>query len=152
MPDSSPTATLAKRELHNHTITHPENRLRVFALGERGPNGDNHAYVIEHAEHEQHPMIGDITNWANTIPDDESSSVILFHQGSPKEAFNGFTLEALIAICYDRLNGCQAGPFASEHNAQAMIHLNYALEHLHDRTRESLAAAEQAKEATDEQN
>lgn len=133
---------MQKRELHNHTVTHPENRLRVYALGERGPNGDNHAYLVDQLNIEQHPAYEDLSKFADEQPELEAQ-IVLFQQGNPEDGFNGFTIEALLAIAYDRLNGCQAGPYASEHNAQAMISINKALEHLHDRTRERLVAAEQ---------
>lgn len=131
------------REIHSHTITHEENRLRVYAAGSPGPNGDNHAYLVKGLNPEDHPIAAELVAYADALPDDAPEVALTFQQGDPGTGiYNGYTLETLLAICYDRLNGCQAGPYASEHNAQAMIHINYALEHLHQRTREKLAAAE----------
>lgn len=140
---------MKKRELHNHTITHPENRLRVYALGERSANGDNHLYLVEGCTGENHPQFDTLSSWAEGLPDgqEDSSTVLMFQSGDPSEGYNGVTIEALLAICYDRLNGCQAGPFASEFNAQAMIHITAAMEQLHDRTRAKLAEAEEATDA-----
>lgn len=139
------TTPLAKREIHHHLCHHPENRLRIYAVGDRGANGDNHVYSVEHLDVEKHPAYQAMVEYCDALPDDApEGQIVMFQQGDPEKGFNGFTIETLLAIAYDRLNGCQAGPFASEHNAQAMISINKALEHLHDRTREQLAAKENA--------
>lgn len=47
--------------------------------------------------------------------------VILFQHGNPgTEGVNGITMESLLAVVIDRLEGFQAGPYACEENRQAM--------------------------------
>ena len=139
---TEPTASpLILREVHNHNASHPEYRLRVYAVGERGPNGDNHLYLINGQKFSM-----PVQDENGVIRARLSSLPIKFQEGDPSQGYNGVTIESLLAVAYDRLNGCQAGPFASEHNAQAMIAISKALEHLHDRSRERLAAQENASE------
>lgn len=65
---------------------------------------------------------------------------ISFQNGPIKEAgVNGVTHEALLAILIDRMEGFQAGPFASEDNARALTHLKAALGSLQNRTRARMA-------------
>lgn len=59
---------------------------------------------------------------------------IQFQKGSPHEAFNGFTNEALLAIVEDRMKGFQSGPFACRENALALTHLQEAIHWLNHRT------------------
>ena len=65
---------------------------------------------------------------------------IRFQRGPVKEVgVNGVTNEALIAICIDRLEGAQEGPFASEDNSTAIEALKSASEALAKRTRDRMA-------------
>jgi hypothetical protein len=58
---------------------------------------------------------------------------IVFHIGDPREP-NGLSLEALLAICVDRLESFRAGGVDVEHNEQAIAHLREAMFWLHVRT------------------
>jgi hypothetical protein len=49
---------------------------------------------------------------------------------------NGVTNEVLLAVCIDRLEGFQSGPFACEENATALTLCRGALHTLHERTKE----------------
>lgn len=63
--------------------------------------------------------------------------VIDFQNGPIKEVgTNGLTHEVLLAILIDRLEGFQSGPYANAYNLHALKHVQSALDHLNDRTRE----------------
>jgi hypothetical protein len=65
---------------------------------------------------------------------------ILFQNGPiPSHGNNGVTLEALLAVAAHRLEGFQAGPFASQDNEDALSHIKMALEALQRRTRNRIA-------------
>ena len=65
---------------------------------------------------------------------------ILFQNGPiPSHGNNGVTLEALYAVAAHRLQGFQAGPFASADNEEALFHTLKALEALQRRTRTRIA-------------
>jgi hypothetical protein len=62
---------------------------------------------------------------------------ISFQDGNPQEVGpNGVTLEAVLAVCADRLACFQYGPHPSLYNAEALLGIERALEALKDRTRE----------------
>jgi hypothetical protein len=65
---------------------------------------------------------------------------IYFQNGPINEhGVNGISGEALLAVNIDRLRGFQAGQYACADNAEALDHLEKALECLHRRTKERLA-------------
>lgn len=66
-----------------------------------------------------------------------SSLPLVFQTAPPVDGVaNGVTIEALLAVCADRLRQFQEGPFASPHNQQALGDIEQALSTLHERTRE----------------
>ena len=69
---------------------------------------------------------------------DPDDTVILFQDGpiTADNRHNGITVEALLAVCADRLMGFQNGPLACEHNARALSAIESALWALHERTRD----------------
>ncbi|NJI10742.1 hypothetical protein [Aeromonas veronii] len=68
---------------------------------------------------------------------DQALGVIRFQHGHPASVGrNGVTIEALIAICHDRLKMFQSGPYENAYNETAIMHLERAIEALKDRTRE----------------
>lgn len=68
---------------------------------------------------------------------DQALGVIRFQHGRPDSVGrNGVTIEALIAICHDRLKMFQSGPYENAYNETAIMHLERAIEALKDRTRE----------------
>ena len=61
--------------------------------------------------------------------------VFEFHEGKhPAEGLNGMLLVDVLAICLDRLEHHQQGPFACEENKVAAIKVKQALTALHFRT------------------
>jgi len=62
---------------------------------------------------------------------------VSFQDGNPQEVgVNGVTLEAVLAVCADRVERFQDGPHANRYNAEALLGIERALEALKDRTRE----------------
>ena len=95
--------------------------LRVTASGEYSPGGAQNCYQI--AEQRE-----DGFEWLH--------SIIVFQNGNPADGVNGVTLEAVLATCFDRLEHFQKGPYANAYNAEALHHIERAIEALKDRTRE----------------
>lgn len=109
------------REVTAHHVG-KEVEVRIFATGPLNPGGANNSYVVGEVAEEK------ITNCLG---------VIQFQSGHPGEqGRNGVTLEALLAICLDRLQSFQHGPFPSRYNESALQNIERAIESLKDRTRE----------------
>lgn len=108
-------------EITTHRINDDE-PIRIFAAGPVNPAGAQNNYVAVIVEGE------DITKDLGTIN---------FQNGHPDEhGRNGVTLETLLAVCHHRLSCFQVGPFPCKQNAEAIQHIERALESLKDRTRE----------------
>jgi hypothetical protein len=107
------------KELTLHRLDAAE-PLRVIAADEPGFGGAHHAYVVD---------------WPTEPPPGRAGITIKFQNGPvPDKGHNGLTIEALIAICIDRLECFQAGPYPNQFNAAAEKHLRHALSELHQRT------------------
>jgi hypothetical protein len=107
---------------HHHEIAGLNTELVVQSIDEIGPGGAYHSYVI-------------------TGPDNRIVGTVQFQKGGVKEAggVNGVSCEALLAICLDRFESFQAGPFASDFNQRSL-----------DAVKEALAAqAERTKDRTE---
>lgn len=114
------------RELTGHKVNPANDVLRVWVHDEPGSGGANHDYSI--AIPSQDP-----NSTATTIP-------IRFQNGPIAEAgVNGVTHEALLAILVDRMEGFQAGPYASPDNQEALEAMRTAQTALQRRTKERLA-------------
>ncbi len=110
------------RDLTSHRVTEADDRIVVHTIDEPGPGGAHHLYGIR---------LGD---------DHQANAVIRFQKGGVAEhGVNGITIETLLAICKDRLECFQAGPFASHDNQIALNGVDEALEALHKRTRDRIA-------------
>lgn len=60
---------------------------------------------------------------------------VVFQRGHiPFNGVNGCTMEDLIIICKDRLDGFQQGVFSCDENEEAIVHLAHALAALDRRT------------------
>lgn len=57
-----------------------------------------------------------------------------------ENGINGVTIEALLAICIDRLSGFQAGKYPCKENREAIDNIEWALKQLRERTTKHLAA------------
>lgn len=95
------------------TIQKRNNLNEVFAVGDPGPGGAHHEYVICPA--------GD--------PEHEPLATITFQKGARKDptAVSGVLDGDLLEIVRDRLRAFQAGPFATRENACALTHIEEAL-------------------------
>ncbi len=91
--------------------------IQITAQGPYGPGGDQSQYVV--------------TSGAGVL------CHVQFQQGNPADhGVNGVSLEALLAICLDRLDHLQRGPYANSYNEHARLDIERAIESLNDRVRE----------------
>lgn len=95
------------------TIQKRNNLNEVFAVGDPGPGGAHHEYMI----------------WPAGDSDAEALAVITFQKGARKDpsAVPGVLDGDLLEIVRDRLRAFQAGPFATRENACALTHIEEAL-------------------------
>lgn len=115
------------REVTTHHVAN-ETEVRIFAAGQVSEGGANNSYVV-----------GLVDDGAIS----KCLAAINFQNGHPGiVGRNGVTIEALLAICMDRLSAFQSGPYPSPYNEAAIDHLERAIESLKDRTRERLAVTE----------
>ena len=118
------------RKIESHRIQGGHNGIEIYAVGERGPGGANHNYTVDYK----------LNNGVDRCLN------IWFQNGPiPQEGNNGITNEALLAIVIDRLEGFQAGEFASSLNERALTGCKMALNALHDRTEERLKRGVEGK-------
>ena len=101
-----------------------------------GPGGVTHRYIIE-ADYTRNPAAANACTLIE-IP--------FQFGGVPEHGVNGVTVEALIAICIDRLTRFQAGPFKCQENEAAITYLGNALSVLHVRTRARYRRGVEGKE------
>lgn len=109
------------RELAQHKIAQNDLNasLTVMVLDEPGLGGASHHYEIDAAG---------------------TPTTIKFQKGPVKEVgVNGVSIEALLAILIDRLEGFESGEFACADNAEALSHLRCALAALNRRTLDRLS-------------
>lgn len=113
------------REITTHKVNGCNEALAVTALDGPGAGGASRHYRLEWND----------PRWG---PDPQSMRQVLelyFQNGPVAEVgTNGITHEALLAVVIDRLKGFQAGAFACEENADALMHLERAVNALHART------------------
>jgi hypothetical protein len=109
------------RTITTHHTNECNKALTVHAE-DRNENGVTQAY------HVAWPIHGETANRHITIP---------FQYGPIKEVgTNGATLELLLAIAIDQLDGYQSSKFANRYNKQALSHCMQALGALEARTKE----------------
>ena len=96
--------------------------VAIYADGPTSPGGVRNTFVYGYPINDyEFALVGELR----------------FQQGHPaKVGVNGLTLESVLAICLQRLNGFQNGPYPSEFNSAAMMHIERAMESLKDRQRE----------------
>lgn len=97
--------------------------LAVVAVGERGPNGDHHRYVVTGFNTLRNPTRCIEGKWHRP----KTELHVVFQSGPLHEGqWNGITLETLLDIAIHRLEGCQTGAFRSHHNQVALNALTLA--------------------------
>lgn len=127
--DTQPVNSFKPRnysKVERHKVNACNEVLDILVLDEPGSGGAHHSYLI---------------SWPGQFNPWKCEGVhILFQNGPIKEnGVNGLTQEALLAVVAHRLECFQAGPYACESNASALVHVLRALEILKDRTRERQA-------------
>lgn len=115
------------RTITDHKLNGLNDALTIAVLDEPGQGGANHEYQIR--------------GWQGEVEQEgDPCCTISFQNGPIKEAgVNGISGEALLAIVIDRLRCFQAGPYASDDNAEALAHIESGLQWLQKRTRDRLA-------------
>ncbi|SRR6266404_6306417 len=107
------------RQLETHRGSLVNDQLRIRVMDDPGPGGASHHYRIQYS---------DQWTWDTH-----------FQEGYVQEVgINGITIEALLAIVRDRLEGFQSGRYACDDNEKALHAVCVALEFLKCRTRERL--------------
>jgi len=102
--------------------------LKTFAMDEPGHGGACHRYRIQ--ETDEVIVMNGI--WQDVVF--QNGPI-----GADGNGVNGIQMEDLIAICIDRLEGFQSGPYAHGYNADALKSLRCALASLQQRTRDRIA-------------
>ncbi len=109
------------REITIHRVTKEEG-VSIFSHGPANLAGAQNDYMAVVSDG------GHIT---------QALGFIKFQNGPSDEyGHNGVTLETLLAVCHDRLTSFQKGPFPCRYSAEAVQHVERALEALKDRIRE----------------
>lgn len=104
----------------------------IEALDEPGNSGANHLYLVAPVDFVNNPGVTPELTSREGYP-------IIFQNGTfPEVGCNGVTIEALLAISIDRLEGFQRGAYPCPQNAIAIEHLQQALAALHDRTKQRI--------------
>jgi hypothetical protein len=104
------------RKVNTHKVNPANDRIDISVMDEPGAGGANHHYAVD-------------------VDGSENGIDVHFQNGPIAEAgVNGVTQEVLIAICIDRLQSFQKGPYACRENALALTKLEEAMHWLHHRT------------------
>lgn len=115
------------REITSHIVANdPAQQLKIRSIDEAGAGGAYHHYQIIGFDSAKNPVAAGPA---------DAGCTILFQNGTIASAgVNGVTIEALLAVCKDRLECFQDGPFPSTYNANALHGVNEALLSLQKRT------------------
>lgn len=126
------------RKITQHQVEGYETALTITVTDEPGAGNANHRYEIT--------GLSTLTNDSEIKGLSDGLIKILFQNGTiPEKGVNGVTQEALLAIAADRLRSFQAGPFACDDNAEALEHIDKAIECLLRRTRNRIARGTEGK-------
>lgn len=126
------------RQITNHEVPGANSGITIIATDEPGMGGANHRYEVV--------GINPITNTSFDPEDKGQTMLILFQNGTiPEVGVNGITIEALLAIGIDRLEGFQSGKFACADNERALYHMREALSNLQIRTKNRVARGVEGK-------
>lgn len=119
------------RLLEGHKVNPANDKLVIEVVDEPGSGGANHLYHITGFNSGSNPS----DPWTKRHGQAAEHSTILFQNGPINEVgVNGLTHEALLAILIDRLEGFQAGPYASADNQEALEAMRTAQTALQRRT------------------
>lgn len=128
--ESASVIQKAPREIRMHRVPGEAPSITIHVGDDPGPGGANHVYVLVVDGHD--------------IP---ASTIIKFQKGGIAEVGpNGVSIEALLAVCMDRLQSFQKGPFATRENALALTNIEQGLMWLQRRTLDRMARGVEGKE------
>ncbi len=114
------------RFLYSHMIGGTLNRVYIGVIDEPGPGGACHDYSVG--------LCARDTPSGSALGGTEVAR-IKFQKGPIAEAgLNGLTMESLLAIVIDRLQGFQSSEYSCRENALALARTQEAMHWLHDRT------------------
>lgn len=114
------------KPVHGHEINPANRKLEITKIDAPGAGGAYHHYIIAGYDIGTNDSRRDVK---------ENLTRILFQNGSiPEVGVNGVTIEALLAVCADRLSDFQKGPFVCRENALALTKIQEALHWLNART------------------
>lgn len=116
---------MEQREITSHRVNPANDKLMIRTTDLPGAGGANHSYHVT----------------GFNLPGGGGDDVVIRFQNGPiaGSGVNGLTQEALIAICIDRLQSFQKGPFNCRENSIALTHLETAQLWLHKRTLDRLS-------------
>lgn len=119
-----------------HAVEGSQSDTVIVVRDEAGQGGAHHEYDVQTTAYERVPA-GDGVHADLCC---KHLGRISFQNGPIKEfGHNGVQGEHLLAIVSHRLQCFQAGPFASAYNAEALEHVQAALNALLQRTRDRMA-------------
>ena len=123
------------------TIQKREKLNNVFAVDEPGVGNANHVYAIPDAKFVDEVFLDeDGLVSTNSCDSHLLHAGIYFQHGARKEFESkmGVLDTDLLEIVRDRLKGFQSGEFATEYNAQALLHVEEALMWLNRRVEDRI--------------
>lgn len=121
-------------KITSHMVNPANDVLEITRRDEPGAGGAYHCYKITGYDASRNPSLDAFDDQHGT------ATFILFQNGPINEVgVNGITQEVLLAICIDRLEHFQSGPFACRENALALTKLQEAQMWLQKRTRDRMA-------------
>lgn len=124
------------RELTSHKANGLNEALKIEVLDQPGSGGACHLYQITGFDTASNPSDPFVARYGKS----SDHTTIIFQNGPIGEAgYNGGSIEALLAIVRDRLEGFQSGQYASDDNACALANVEAAMGWLQKRTRERIA-------------
>lgn len=112
------------------TIQKREKLNKVFSLDDEGAGGAHHTYAVV-------PCI-DETDKEREL---WNECIMIHFQHGPRNDVNsthGVLDSDLLEVVRDRLKSFQAGPYATEYNAQALVHVEEALMWLNRRVEDRI--------------
>lgn len=124
------------RQLDTHRSVTQSTSLNITVEDVPAASGANNRYCITGFDVRANPALSQGAPVADT-----EKLTILFQNGmiGPDGLRNGVTIESLLAICGDRLQGFQMGPSASRENELALQNINAAIATLKAREQRLLA-------------
>lgn len=131
------------RYINNHLVEGERSPLLIEVRDAAGPGGANHRYDVVGFDTTGNPSAVDENGYATHF----SRLPVIFQHGVVVDGkMNGVTMESLLAICEDRLQGFQSGQFACVENERALVGVQKAIAALQERTKRRIAQGTEGTE------